>query len=228
MPSKLEERYYLAAITEREDPRDVLISRDGLSLTDLPTGARLGTSSPRRASQLLAYRPDLVLIDMRGNLDTRLRKSKSPDYDGAVLAAAGLRRIGWSDQITEYIPFEINLPAVGQGALAIEVRADDDVTRSLLAPLNDANTRAAVTAERAFMSTLGGGCQAPVGALGEIQDDSLQLRGVVAQLDGKRLIRQTVAGQPSEAEELGRRLAETMLALGAGEILAEAKRLQAL
>ncbi len=219
MPSQITPGLTLAAITEREDPRDALVSRDNLPLARLPTGARIGTSSPRRSSQLLAFRPDLQLVDMRGNLDTRLRKARSVDYDGAVLAAAGLKRMGWADQIAEYIPLEICLPAIGQGALAIETRADDAETRALVAPLDDAATRAAVAAERAFMRALGGGCQAPVGALGQVAHGQLHLEAVVASLDGRRVLRERVSGPPELADELGCDLALALISLGAGEIL---------
>ncbi len=219
MPSQITPGLTLAAITEREDPRDALISRDNLPLDKLPAGARIGTSSPRRASQLLAHRPDLLLVNMRGNLDTRLRKARSVHYDGAILAAAGLKRMGWADQITEYIPFEVCLPAVGQGALAIETRENDEETKKLVAPLNDRATNAAVTAERAFMRALDGGCQAPVGALGQIVNGELHLEGVVASLDGQRVVRERISGPPERADQLGCDLALVAISLGAGEIL---------
>lgn len=219
MPSKTTAGLVLAAITEREDPRDALVSRDNVPLAGLPSGARIGTSSPRRASQLLAFRPDLQLVNMRGNLDTRLRKAKSDAYEGAILAVAGLKRMGWDDQICESIPIEVCVPAIGQGALAIEARESDVQTRALVAPLDDFATRVGVTAERAFMYALGGGCQAPVGALGQLIGAELQLQGVVASLDGKRVLRERVAGSPEHAEQLGRDLAAIMLSLGAGEIL---------
>ncbi|MCL5265912.1 MAG: hydroxymethylbilane synthase [Chloroflexi bacterium] len=223
MPSQIASGLELAAIGEREDARDVLVSRDNLSLAQLPPGARIGTSSPRRAAQLLAYRPDLQLVNMRGNLDTRLRKARSEDYEGAILAAAGLIRMGWAGYISEYIPMDVCLPAIGQGALAIETRAGDEDVERLVAPLDHKETRAAVVAERALMRALGGGCQAPVGAYGLAQGNVLELRGVVASLDGERVLRERIAGSAGQAEQLGQELANILLSLGAAEILEAAK-----
>jgi len=218
LPTEMTPGLCIAAIPEREDPSDALISR-GPGLRDLPAGARIGTSSPRRRAQLLHFRPDLQIVDVRGNLDTRLRKLDEGLFDAIVLAYAGLHRMGWADRITERIPPEICLPAVGQGALAIQAREDDREVNDLLAGLDHAESRIAVTAERAFMHALGGGCQVPVGALGSIEGDKLVLNGVAAGLDGSTLVRGEVSGNPVEPSRLGDELAQVLLTAGAGEIL---------
>lgn len=200
----------LVAITERADARDVLVSRHHVGLADLPRGARIGTSSLRRAAQLRAYRPDLQIVNLRGNVDTRLRKAQSDEYDAIVLAAAGVLRLGYTERITEFLPFEVMLPAPGQGALAIQARTDNATTRALLAPLDHAPTRAATTAERAFLRALGGGCQVPVAAYGEVNGDTLRLRGLIASEDGTHVKRGEVRGAMTDAEALGEKLA-TML-----------------
>lgn len=200
----------LAAITEREDARDVLISRLNLGLDDLPRGARVGTSSLRRAAQLRAHRPDMQIVNLRGNVDTRLRKAESDAYDAIVLAAAGVLRLGYAERIVEFLPLDIMLPAPGQGALAIQARADDAATIRLIAPLDHAPTRAATTAERAFLHALGGGCQIPVAAYGETRGSTLHLRGLIASVDGARVRRGEVSGDMLQAEALGEKLA-TML-----------------
>ncbi|MCX7841351.1 MAG: hydroxymethylbilane synthase, partial [Anaerolineae bacterium] len=197
----------IAAITERADARDVLISRHNLDLNHLPRGARIGTSSLRRAAQLRAYRPDVHIVNLRGNVDTRLRKAQSDEYDAIVLAAAGVLRLGHAERITEFLSFDVMLPAPGQGALAVQTRADDTTTRALLEPLDHAPTRAATTAERAFLRALGGGCQVPIAAYGEVNGDTLRLRGLVASTDGTRVVRGEVSGAVMYAEELGERLA---------------------
>ena len=218
LPTEMTPGLCIAAIPEPEDPSDALISR-GPGLRDLPAGARIGTSSPRRRAQLLHFRPDLQIVDVRGNLDTRLRKLDEGLFDAIVLAYAGLHRMGWADRITEKIPPEICLPAVGQGALAIQAREDDREVNDLLAGLDHAESRIAVTAERAFMHALGGGCQVPVGALGSIEGDKLVLNGVAAGLDGSTLVRGEVSGNPVEPSRLGDELAQVLLTAGAGEIL---------
>jgi hydroxymethylbilane synthase len=211
----------LGAIGEREDARDVLIARGGQTLITLPQGARVGTSSLRRAAQLLAARPDLTLLPLRGNVDTRIRKAASGDYDAIVLAAAGVLRLGLAAHITEYLPLDLMLPAPGQGAMAVQCRADDSTVRELLAAIEHAPTRAAVTAERAFLNALGGGCSAPVAAYAasNLQSliSSLQLIGLVASLDGRRLIR--VSGEGIDPLVLGAELARAALAQGAEDLL---------
>jgi hydroxymethylbilane synthase len=197
----------LAAITEREDARDVLVSRLKLGLGHLPRGARVGTSSLRRAAQLRAHRLDLQIVNLRGNVDTRLRKATAEEYDAIVLAAAGVLRLGQAHRITEYLPLDIMLPAPGQGALAVQARVDDKVTCALLKPLDHALTRAATTAERAFLRALGGGCQVPIAACAEVCGNVLHLRGLVAIVDGTRVRRGEVSGETEKAEELGKSLA---------------------
>lgn len=211
----------LAAIPPREDPRDVLISRDGATLVRLAQGARIGSSSQRRAAQLAQLRPDLRFESIRGNVDTRLRKVELGEYDAIVLAAAGLLRLGVQDKITEYFPPEVCLPDPGQGALAVQVRAADQRVCSLIAPLDHLPTRAAVTAERAFLEALGGGCAVPMGALATQDGDTLLLQGMVASPDGRELLRAVVAGPSGKPEALGAALAEKLMNLGAARILAQ-------
>lgn len=211
----------IAAVTERADPRDVLVFSAGTTITSLPPGARLGTSSLRRKAQLWHYRPDLVLEDLRGNVPTRLAKMREKKLDGIVVAAAGLERLNLGSQISQYLPYSICLPAVGQGAIGVEVRQDDEEIRKLVEPINHPPTAAAVTAERAFLAALQGGCQVPIAAFGRLENGSLHLEGLVASLDGKRLVRSSLTGNPEEAKNLGRALAEELLHLGAEAILRE-------
>ena len=184
----------------------------------------MGTSSLRRQSQLRHYRPDLELRELRGNVDTRLRKVERGEYEAVVLAKAGLDRLGWSDRITEVIPTEISLPAVGQGALGVEARAQDDEVLGLLARLDHAETRAAVTAERALLAELEGGCQVPIGAWGRIEGGELLLEACVLSADGTDCVRRSAAGPPARAEAVGRGLAQTLLTAGADRILRPAGR----
>jgi len=221
LPSELAADMRLGALLPREDVRDVLVSRDGRGLRALAPGARVGTSSPRRAFQLRAARPDLEILDVRGNVDTRLRKVERGDYDAIVLAAAGLRRLGLADRIVEWLDVGDVLPAVGQGAIAVEVRADDARTLSLVAAMDDAPTRVAVTAERAFLARLGAGCMAPTGAHGTLHDGVLVIDAFVGSADGT-MVRGWVRGDATDAAALGRTLAERLLADGAAELLAAA------
>jgi hydroxymethylbilane synthase len=208
----------LGAIPVREDARDVLISRNGWTLDTLPRGARVGTSSLRRSAQLLALRPDLTLLPLRGNVDTRIRKAMNGEYEAIVLAAAGVLRLGLGEHITEYLPFEVMLPAPGQGAMAVQCRADGASVLELLRPLDDPAPRAAVTAERAFLKALGGGCSAPVAAYAISNLQSLiSMTGRVASPDGCRVIR--VSGVGADPIALGAELARKALAQDAGEIL---------
>jgi len=207
----------LGAIAEREDPRDVLVSARYSTLKELPEGARVGTSSLRRGAQLLAIRKDLGLLPLRGNVDTRIRKAMEGEYEAIVLAAAGLVRLGRAQAISSYLNFEEMLPAPGQGALAVQCRSDDEATALLLAGIDHGPTRAAVTAERAFLRGLGGGCSAPIAAIGRIEGPRLELEALVASRDGSRVIR--VRGSGGDPEELGSRLADEALARGAGELL---------
>jgi len=208
----------LGAIGPREDARDALIAPGGHTLAGLPAGARMGTSSPRRAAQLLAARPDLQLLPLRGNVDTRVRKALAGDYDAIVLAAAGLLRLGLEQHASEYLSFETMLPAPGQGAIAVQCRATDTELLAYLRPLDDAPTRAAVSAERAFLSGLGGGCSAPIAAYATTGPKlPLSLTGLVASVDGKRVVRVTATGDDPLA--LGAELAADALAQGAQELL---------
>jgi hydroxymethylbilane synthase len=217
----------VGAVLERADARDVLISRHHLALDALPPAPRIGTSSLRRAAQLLAVRPDARIVSLRGNIDTRLRKATTAEYDAVVLAAAGLSRLGLAGQVTQWLPFEVMLPAPAQGALAVQCRADDQATLALLRPIHHLPTWAAVSAERAFLAGLGGGCSAPVAAYAEPAEPAetgatrLQLRGLVASPDGKQVVRLAAQGPLSTPDELGQQLAQQILARGAHSLLEE-------
>lgn len=223
MPTEIPAGLRLAAILERLDPRDVLVSR-GERLAELAAGSRIGTGSLRRVVQLKACRPDLEVCSIRGNVDTRLRKVAGGEFDGVILAAAALKRLGWEDRISEYLPTEHFLPAVGQGALAIETRSDDEEVAEIVAPLNHPPTRQSITAERAFLSALGGGCRAPIAALGTVSGVVLRLEGMVADVRKRKLLCSSEEGDVTAPEELGAKLAQKLLAMGAGEFLAEAKK----
>ncbi|OPX86826.1 MAG: Porphobilinogen deaminase [Pelotomaculum sp. PtaB.Bin104] len=224
LPVELPEGLVIGAVCQREYPGDVLVSRQGLKLEDLPTGAMVGTSSLRRCAQLLNYRYDLNIVSLRGNINTRLHKLTEERLDAAVLAYAGLHRLGLDEQITQLISPEICLPAVGQGALGVEIRAADKEVRELISGIEDKQTRAAVTAERALLERLEGGCQVPVGALGVAEGGRLSLEGVVAGLDGRQLVRASLAGAAEDAVTLGVRLAEKLIEMGAGEILEKVRQ----
>jgi hydroxymethylbilane synthase len=219
VPTELPEGLRLSAITKREDPRDVLISKDGTPLGNLPPGAKIGTSSLRRQAQLLHFREDFEMIPLRGNLDTRLKKLKTMNLDGIILAYAGVKRLGLQERIAETLSTEVSLPAIGQGALGIETRTDDGEVKERTGFLNDPSSAIAISAERAFLRRLGGGCQVPVAAFSQIFDSLLRIDGMVATTDGKRLIRHFLQGPHEEAESLGVRLANILLGRGAGEIL---------
>jgi hydroxymethylbilane synthase len=221
LPTTLPRGMALAALPKRSDARDVLISRHNLRLMELPTGAKIGTSSPRRAAQVLALRPDVIPINLRGNVDTRVRKAATEIYDAIVVAAAGLLRLGLDDRITEHLPCEHFLPAPGQGALAVEIRAGDDDVANLVAALDDYATRQATTAERTLVSALGGGCHTPIGAYGAVNsiNNKLELHGMVASTDGKTVLRDTAVGPASDALVVGNELAQRLLAQGAEEIV---------
>jgi hydroxymethylbilane synthase len=219
LPTILPAGLILAAVPPREDARDVFISRDGKPFEQLPAGARVGTSSPRRQAQLRRLRPDLELLPLRGNLDTRLRKLERGDCAALVLAAAGVHRLGLRQRITGYFSFDQICPAVGQGALAIEICRDHAELARALTPLDDTATHLAVRAERAMLRRLGGGCQVPIAAHANFQDAQLYLRGVVASPDGSRMIRAGAAGSEKDPESLGKAVAEDLLAKGAGEVL---------
>jgi hydroxymethylbilane synthase len=221
VPTEFPEGLHLSVITKRENPCDAFISRGRKLLKDLPQGAKIGTSSLRRQAQLLHFRDDLQLISLRGNLDTRLKKLKTLSLDGIILACAGLRRLGLDKNITEILSTDISLPAIGQGALGIETRVDDAEVEERIGFLNDSDSSVAVTAERAFLKRLEGGCQVPIAAFGRIVDSNLYLDGLVGSIDGKRLIKHHVQGPIEKAETLGILLAQTLLDKGAKEILDE-------
>jgi hydroxymethylbilane synthase len=220
LPLGLSSGIRLAAVLEREDPRDALVSRDGRSFDALPEGARVGTSSLRRRSQLLRRRQDLALLDIRGNVDTRLRKLTEGHYDAIVVAACGLIRLGLEERITEYLSLDAMLPEPGQGALAIEARTDDRDTLEMLTALEDPQTRCCVEAERAFLDGLGGGCRVPIAAYASCRDGTLELQGAVIAADGSAEVRGNMAGPMTEPVTLGHRLAEDLASRGARELLA--------
>ncbi len=215
LPTEIPAGLALAAVPEREDPRDALV---GARLEDLPAGAKVGTSSLRRAAQLRVVRPDLEIESVRGNLDTRVRKLDEGRYRAIVLASAGLARLGWAHRIAEILSPDVMCPAVGQGALAVETRAAGEA-RNICAALDHAATRAAVTAERAVLATLGGGCQVPIGAHAIVDGDAVRLIGVVIAPDGTRAVRNKGTGAVADAEEIGRRVGRALLEDGAREIL---------
>ena len=219
LPTIVPEGLILAAVPPREDARDVFISASGRPFEQLPAGARVGTSSPRRQTQLRRLRPDLELIPMRGNLDTRLRKLERGDCHALVLAAAGVHRLGLRERFTGYFTFDQMCPAVGQGALAIEIRHGDVALACAVAPLDDPATHFAVRAERAMLRRLGGGCQVPIAAHASFEDGQLRLRGVVASLDGSRVIRAAANGSEKDPESLGAGVAEELLKAGKSDVL---------
>ena len=221
LPGDLPDGLRLGAVPEREEPWDVLVSRGGESIRGLPSGSRVGTSSLRRQAQLRRYRSDLEIVDLRGNVDTRLRKVVEGEVAGAILAAAGLNRLGHGGRATESLAPEIMLPAVGQGALGIETREGDAATAELLAPLDHEPTRQAVTAERVVMAVMEGGCQVPLAAFAEFRGGGLRVRGLVASLDGKRLVEAEEEAAPDEAAAAGEKVARRLLESGGEEILRE-------
>ncbi len=210
---------HIAAVCERADPRDALVSPHCTDLAVLPPGARVGTSSLRRTCQLRARYPQLEVVPLRGNVNTRLKRLDEGRFEAIVLATAGLERLGFADRIAARLDPEVSLPAVGQGAIGVECRRDDVRTNALLAPLDHLPTRLCVSAERAFNAHLEGGCQVPIGAYAEWRDGTLRLRGMVGEPDGSRVLRAELSGPAAQAEALGRRLAETLLAEGARHIL---------
>jgi hydroxymethylbilane synthase len=222
LPTEIPEGLTLAATTARLDPRDVLISRAGTS-AELAPGSMIGTGSHRRAVQLRVLRPDLKTCGLRGNIDTRLRKVSEGEVDGIIVAAAALIRLGWQDKITEYLPTEYFTPAVGQGALGIEIRSEDKETALLASAINHEPTWQSVTAERTFLRALGGGCRAPIAAIGIVPDDVLKLSGMVASIDGNRILRATEEGDAQAPEQVGNQLAQKMVGLGALDCISELK-----
>jgi hydroxymethylbilane synthase len=222
VPTRLADGLALGAVLEREDPSDVFLPgpNNPSSLAEQPEGARIGTSSLRRRAQLLHYRPDLIVEDLRGNLDTRMARLQEGHYAGAILARAGVRRLGLEAAVGEVLEPPTWLPAVGQGALGVAIRSEDTTTQELLAPLHHPETAATTGAERAFLRELEGGCQIPIGALATIEGDQLRLAGLVAAIDGDPLLRGEAAGPVDQAEAIGRDLARQLIDQGADEILA--------
>jgi hydroxymethylbilane synthase len=219
IPVELPDDLYIGVITQREDPYDVIISKNNISLENLAPGSKIGTSSLRRSAQLLHYRPDLKMIPLRGNLDTRIRKLQSLDIQAIVVASAGLRRIGFDTAATQSLPPDLMLPAIGQGALGLELRRDDHTIRDIISFLDHSSTRVAVEAERAFLKELKAGCQLPVAGLAKITGGCLSLDGLVASIDGSALFRDMMDGLPGKAIEIGVALARRLLDAGAQKIL---------
>jgi len=224
VPVEFPEGLALHTICEREDPRDAFVSNHFADLNELPEGAVVGTSSLRRQCQIRALRPDLEIRDLRGNVNTRLAKLDAGQYDAIILAAAGLIRLEMGERISDYIEPEVSLPANGQGAVGIECRIEDEVTKALLAPLEHTHTRIRVNAERAMNRRLEGGCQVPIGAYALVDGEQVHLRGLVGAVDGSEILRDEVAGHINDAEKLGIELAEKLLAQGADKILADVYR----
>jgi len=224
VPTEIPAGLAFPAITRREDPRDCLISRTGRSLKGLPAGARIGTSSLRRQAQLRHHRPDLEVANLRGNVDTRLKKLDAREFDAVVLAMAGVNRLGFAGRISQVLDEGVMLPAVGQGALGIETRADDTQTSNLVAALNDSESRACVTAERALLHELQGGCQVPLGAWARLAGDELRIEAAVFSADGKEFVRREERGSAADPTWAGKRLGQALLEAGADRILRLAGR----
>lgn len=221
IPAVFPQGLTLSTVCQRDEMRDALISNQYQHLDELPHGAVVGTSSLRRQSQLRAKYPHLQIKDLRGNVGTRLTKLDNQEYDAIILAAVGLKRLGLQNRIKQYIDTDLILPAVGQGAIGIESRADDKTLSKLLAPLEDKNSRICIEAERAMNLALQGGCQVPIACLSQLENDSLTLRGLVGRIDGSEMIKAEITGHSTQAEALGRQLADNLLAQGAKAILAE-------
>lgn len=221
VPTELPPELDLAATDRREDVRDALFTRESSGLDDLPEGARIGTSSLRRQAQLLHHRPDFEIVSIRGNVDTRLRKLQDENLDAVVLAAAGVRRLGYADRVTEYLPVSVSLPATCQGSLGIEIRREDEGTRKLIEIFRHGPTEVAVTAERAFLKKLEGGCQVPIAGLAVAAEGRVKMEGLVGTVDGSRIIREETEGPEEDAGKIGVALAEVIIGKGGGEILRE-------
>ncbi len=221
VPTELPEGLAVLATPERVDPRDVIVSGAGYDLTTLPQGAKLGTSSLRRRAQVVHVRPDLEIVDVRGNLDTRMRKAEDGELDAVILAAAGIKRLGWADRITSFIPTSQMVSAVGQGAIGVEIREDDDFMLHVCEALSHAETFEAVTAERVVMRRLEGGCQVPIGAYARREDGVLVMDAMVGSVDGVRIVRERLTDDGAGAEALGEAMVARLLELGAGAILDE-------
>jgi hydroxymethylbilane synthase len=224
VPTELPDGLEIGVMSEREDPRDALISKDQRRLEDMPVGARIGTGSLRRGFQLLHLFPDIEIVPLRGNLDTRIRKIQTESLDGIIVAVAGLKRMGWMDRITQIIPVEIMLPSVGQGVLGIELRKNDEAVNRTVSFLNHPQAWVEVRAERAFLKRLGGGCQLPVAAYSVKEGNDLTVTGLLGSLDGKKMIKDNVRGASEDAEALGTLLADRILSKGGQVILDEVYR----
>lgn len=210
LPTDSPEGLILGAITKRLDPRDVFITRLNRDLEEMPEGSKIGTSSLRRKVQLLVYRPDFQVIDIRGNIDTRLKKSEMSEYDGIILAAAGLIRMHWLERVQEYLSCEVMIPAVGQGALGIEIREEDEETQELIAPLNDPTTEVTVKAERLFLEAMGGGCQTPMAAFCRVRDNEVVFQAFSAHEDGGHFQKEKIEGHLNEATSIAEKLAHKL------------------
>jgi len=221
VPVELPKSLCIASYTKRVDPRDALISKNGIKLEDMPKNAKIGTGSMRRQTQLLNYRPDLEIVPLRGNIDTRIKKLETEGLDGIILAAAGLIRMGWAEQITEFIDTEILLPAIGQGSVGIETRLFDVEILEAVVALDDEDTNYALEAERGFLKVLEGGCQVPIGGYATIHDDQLTIKGLVGDLSGKELIKSEKTGPVEDAQYIGHDLGKEILGMGADRILKE-------
>jgi hydroxymethylbilane synthase len=219
VPTDLPGGLVIAAMPERVDPRDAIVSGSGYTLDTLPAGARVGTSSLRRVAQVRALRPDVEIVDVRGNLDTRMRKAETGEVDAVILAAAGITRMGWAERITHYIPHTQMVSAVGQGAIGVEIREDDEFMQGVCAQLADAMTMTCVRAERVVMRTLEGGCQVPIGAYARVEDGTLVMDAVVGSVDGATILREHLAGDVSDPDALGKQIVDRLLARGAADIL---------
>ena len=219
VPVDIPEGLEIGITTEREDPRDVLISKNNRKIEDMPPGARIGTGSLRRGFQLRNLYPAIEIVPLRGNLDTRIRKIETENLDGIVVAAAGMKRMGWSDRISQFIPLDVMLPSIGQGVLGIELRKVDSNIRQAISFINHAETWVETTAERAFLKQLGGGCQLPIAAYAKKQGETLTLKGLLGSLDGRIMIREEIEGCCEEAETMGVRLADKILSQGGRAIL---------
>ena len=219
VPGDIPEGLTFAAILPREDVRDVLVSRNNIKMEFLPKGAKVGTGSQRRGAQIKAVMPDVNIVPLRGNLDTRLKKIETENLTGVILAAAGMKRMGLAERITQFLPVETMLPAVGQGALGVQIRKDDAELAKACAELNDVTTAAEVTAERAFLRALGGGCRLPIAALGKLDGQMLTLEGMLAAPNGTTMIREKMSGTIKDAEAMGKKLAEIILDKGGRRLM---------
>jgi len=224
VPVELPDDLEMGAVPEREDPRDAFVSKDNRKIEELRKGARIGTGSLRRTIQLQNLLPDVKIVPIRGNLDTRIKKIVTEDLDGVVVAAAGMRRMGLAKEISQYIPVEWMIPSAGQGTLGIEFRKDDEKSKNIVSFLNHADTVIELSAERTFLKHLGGGCQAPIGAFCKRQGDRLILRGLLGSVDGSVIISDEIRGSWKDSEEMGRTMAENILSRGGREILEEIYR----